>query len=125
MSLALSGGNSEIIGVIMRGILEDASPQEFRGQPHEPKPVETACVFCLLHFSSARCARTHSYGTLDCGHVPWNTVPFLLAIVFIGSLRSHTLSKCFRLQALAFGFLLAIVFFGSLRSHPQGTLRVL
>ena len=90
MSLASSGGNSEIIGV-MRGILEDASPQEFRGQPHEPKPVETACVFCLLHFSSARCARTHSYGTLDCGHVPWNTVPFLLAIVFIGSLRSHTL----------------------------------
>jgi hypothetical protein len=37
MSLALSGGNSEIIGV-MRGILEDASPQEFRGQPYEPKP---------------------------------------------------------------------------------------
>ena len=84
-------------------------------------------VFCLLYFLrlAALAPTGHCQGIVGLGQVLWDAVPFLLAIFSFGSLRSHTLSKCFRLQALAFGFLLAIVFFGSLRSHPQGTLRVL
>ena len=84
-------------------------------------------VFCLLYFLrlAALAPTGHCQGIVSLGQVLWDAVPFLLAIFSFGSLRSHTLSKCFRLQALAFGFLLAIVFFGSLRSHPQGTLRVL
>jgi hypothetical protein len=53
-----------------------------------PSQVETACVFCLLHFSSARCARTHSYGTLDSG--------MFLGILCLSCLPLFSSARCAR-----------------------------
>jgi uncharacterized membrane protein YhaH (DUF805 family) len=49
-------------------------------------------VFCLLYFSSARCARTHSESVVRCRHESYIlAVGFLFAIFFFRSLRSHSL----------------------------------
>ena len=48
---------------------------------------------CLLYFSSARCARTHSQRVVGCSHKSYTlAVGILLAVFFFSSLRSYSLS---------------------------------
>ena len=85
-----------------------------------------------LLFAITLCARTHAQGFVGSRHESYTlAVGFLFAIFFFGSLRSHSLSKCCRLQArvshTCCWILLAIFFFSSLRSHSLSesyTLRI-
>ena len=81
-------------------------------------------VFCLLYFSSARCARTHSESVVRCRHESYILgVGFLFAVLYFSTARcartpSESIVGCrHESYILADGILFTIFFFGSLRSH--------